>query len=179
MPPRQKDANKCLQDIPAVLLRCLFYPHPPAPSGFFPARAFFGARDIRAQYLSEKWHWSFRVIFKRIIFERYLSEQYLREEGSGEIRHWNWGRAKTSVWVLGKHAKIADSGRANFSGPKRKLVFGAHEKIGSATKYLRETFGRRARAKYLVFVFGGRGNWYLVSGECENAGAGAGRPREN
>ena len=168
MPPRQKDANKCLQDIPAVLLRCLFYPHPPVPSGFFPARAFFGARDIRAQYLSEKWHWSFRVIFKRIIFERYLSEQYLREEGSGEIRHWNWGRAK-----------IGDLGRANFSGPKQKLVFGAHEKIGSAPKCLRETFGRRARAKYPVFVFGGRGNWYLVSGGRENPEAGAGRTREN
>ena len=103
----------------------MFYPHPSAPSGFFLARAFFGARDIRSQYLSEKWHWSFRVIFERKIFERYLSEQYLRDEESGGIRRWNWGRAKTSVWVLGKHAKIGDSGRANFSGPKRKLVFGA------------------------------------------------------
>ena len=70
-------------------------------------------------------------------------------------------------------------GARELFGAKAKMVFGAHEKIGSAIKYLRETFGRRARAKYLVFVFGGRGHWYSVSGGCENAGAGAGVPREN
>ena len=112
------------QDIPAVLCRCLFYPHPSAPSGFFPARAFFGARDIRAQYLSEKWHWGFRAIFRRIIFERFeraifagrrirgnsALELGARENvgmGTGETRE-NWGFGARVLF--GAKAKIGIRG---------------------------------------------------------------------